>query len=232
MADNFSFTINEDRDNSHDRNVNELSKLYFNIIKDDLKDKELKTYDDVVYSLNNEFSFEEINYQKKNIIIFYINYIMKKKEFIVNFDCKEDEFFLLCWNRVYDIQNNKNIKDLKKSIFDNIYDCFEQETIMGFFGFEIKTKYKLLCPMGRVNRILSSFAFLDFNKELGLYISLEMLKHDFLGKASILYSEDISKSQYNEILDEMINWEFENKYNTLLNKFKIELLESLIFNII
>ena len=32
MSDQFEFRINTDNDNAHDRNVNELSKIYFNII--------------------------------------------------------------------------------------------------------------------------------------------------------------------------------------------------------
>ena len=228
----FNFQINEDGENSHDRSVNELAKLYFKKIRTDFETESgyLKGFEDVVDSLNNEFSFEEINYNKKNIIIFYINYVIKKKEFIMNFDCAEDEFFLLCWNRAYTIRNKENEKNIKKSIFDNIMDCFEKETIFEILGYELKTKYKLLCTMGRVNRILASFAFLDYDNELGLFISLEMLKHDFLGKASVLYSEGLDKKEYIEIIDEMILYEYEKKYNNLLNKFKIELIDSLIFN--
>ena len=228
----FNFRINEDGDNSHDRSVNELSKQYFKKIKKDFEEekKDMVSFEDVVNSLNREFSFEEIDYNKKNVIIYYINYIIKKKEFIVNFDCGEDEFFLLCWNRVYNIKNKTNEKDLKKSIFDNIMDCFERESIYELLGFECRVRYRLLCIMGRINRILSSFAFLDYDNELGLFISMEMLKHDFLGKASILYSEDILKEQYVEILDEMIITEYNNKYYHLLNKFKMELIDSLIFN--
>ena len=225
---NFNFQINEDGDNSHDRTVNELSKLYFKKLKEG--SKIVKGFEDIVHSLNNDFTLDEIDYNKKNIIIYYINHIIKKKEFVVNFECTEDEFFLLCWNRVYDINNKDRAMDLKKSIFDNIFDCFEKETIFEILGWELKTRYRLLCIMGRINRILSSFAFLDYDNELGLFISLEMLKHDFLGKASILYSDEINKGQYSEILDEMILYEYEKKYQNLLNKFKIELIESLIFN--
>jgi hypothetical protein len=232
MLSNFDFRINEDRDNAHDRNVNELSKMYFNTIKwdQDILEIKLKSFDDVINSLNNEFSFNDISFQKKYIISFYINYIIKKKEFIVNFECTEDEFFLYCWNRVYIKNNKENERSLKESIFNNIYDCFNKETIIDVNDFQLKTRYVLLCPMGRVNRILSSFAFLDNNQEIGLYISVEMLKHDFLGKASILYNESVSKEEYTEILDEMIMFEYDSKYSVILNKFKIELINSLIYN--
>ena len=88
----FNFHINEDGENSHDRSVNELAKLYFKKIKSGYEngDSFLKGFEDVVNSLNNEFTFEEIDYNKKNIIIFYINYVIKKKEYIMNFDCGED----------------------------------------------------------------------------------------------------------------------------------------------
>jgi hypothetical protein len=73
--------------------------------------------------------------------------------------------------------------------------------------------------MGRVNRILSSFAFLDFNPELGLYISTEILKKEFLGKSSILYDENIDAETYSNILDELIQNEYDEKYKITLNKF-------------
>jgi hypothetical protein len=229
MTESFEFRINTDGDNAHDRNVNELSKMYFTLIKEGQNEKELKGFDNVINSLNNEFTFGELNYQKKHVISYYINYILKNKEFIVNFDCTEDKFFLYCWNRVYHIKNKENEKQMKESIFNNIYDSFEKETIMDFSDFQLKTQYRLLCPMGRVNRLLSSFAFLDFRTELGLYISVEMLKHDFLGKASVLYIENITKESYDEILQEMIENEYDAKYITILHKFKNELINSLIF---
>ena len=133
-------------------------------------------------------------------------------------------------NRAYSVKNKDNEKNIKKSIFDNISDCFEKETIFEILVFELKTRYRLLCTMGRVNRILSSFAFLDYDNELGLFISLEMLKRDFLGKASVLYTESLTKEHYIEILNEMITCEYEEKYHNLLNKFKTELIDSLIFN--
>ena len=234
MSDQFEFRINTDNDNAHDRNVNELSKIYFNIIKNEQETntniKELKGFEDVINSLNNDFTFDELSYQKKHIISFYINYLIKNKEYIVNFECREDEFFLYCWNRVYNIKNKENEKKLKESIFNSIFDSFEKETIIDFSDYHIKTQYKLLCPMGRVNRLLSSFAFIDYNPELGLFISVEMLKHDFLGKASVLFSENISKESYNEILNDVIENEYDSKYIKILYKFKLELIDSLIFN--
>jgi hypothetical protein len=230
-SNNFEFRINTDDDNAHDRNVNELSKRYFGIIKKDQGDKPLKKFDDVISCLNNQFTFEELSYQKKHIISFYINYIIKNKEHIMHFDCPEDEFFLYCWNRVYNIENKENEKNIKESIFNNIFDSYTKEILVDFSDFQIKTQYRLLCTMGRVNRLLSSFAFLDFNKELGLYISVEMLKHDFLGKASVLYSEELLKEEYIEILDEMIANEYDVKYISILNKFKEELINSLIFKL-
>jgi hypothetical protein len=215
----FNFTIRSDRDVSHDSNVNILSKKYFQLIQNEAK--EIKSLDDVIECLKTEFKEYDIN--KKTLIVNYINLILRVNEFVVNLESNELDIFLLCWSRIYDKRNESRKKELKESIFLNILDCYEKTNVL------IYTRYTFLCTMGRVNRILSSFAFLDFNPELGLYISTEILKKEFLGKSSILYDENIDAETYSNILDELIQNEYDEKYKITLNKFKTELLDSLVF---
>jgi hypothetical protein len=220
----FKTEVRSDSNVSHDRNVNELSKIYFNKIKKEnyesiSKDEIINVMKKIFIELNN-ITIDPIKKQK---VSNYLNFLVRNNDNIVNFNCDEERFIILCWYRIQDKLNESKKQDLIESFFNSIADCFEIDEITN-----LTIRYKLICTSGRIMKILSTFAFLDYDEELGLFISSEMLKKDFFSNASVVFSEEMSKNFYEEILNDLIK-NYDVKFFDQLNKYKKELLDNLLF---
>ena len=217
INNNFNININNDQDNSHDRTVNELSINYYNFLKNNTN--KLVPIDNIMDFVNN---FNEID---KYLIKNYIDQLYTNNDVITNFNCNEIDFFILVWSRTFSDVNNVNKVLLHKAIFNNILDCYSNE-----YDFQNFQLIKILCcTSGRIMKILSSFVLIDHNPDLGSFISSDILKSEFLNKASILYSDNITMIDFNNIIDNIIG-DYDIKFHNQLNIFKNELLNSLVFN--
>ena len=212
--DAFSTIINNDDNNVHDRTVNELSKCYYQFIRDNTTlDYDL---DDIIKCVNKSYS-EKSN--RKQLILNYLNFLLLNNDNIVNFNCSEYDFIILCWNRAYDKSNRSNRNLIKKNILFNIVDFYEND-----YDFEHCVILKrLCCTSGRVMKILSSFYKVDSNEELGGFLSNGMLKQEFYANASKLYYDGINRLYYNELLDDLI-LTYDSKYKQQLIVIKNELI--------
>lgn len=218
INDNFDKKIENDHDNAHDRTVNELSKYYYEYLKNNTNiDYDI---DHMLTHINND----NINDLDKNLILNYLNHLLLNNDNIINFECNEYDFLILCWNRSLMEINKENTKYIQTSILNNIVDFYSTDYDL-FNNLIIK---KLCCPSGRIMRLLSSFCYLDNNKTLGGFLSTDMLRKEFLNKASIKYINNISYNDYYNILNNII-LEYNEIYHEQLKKFRDTLIESLVF---
>lgn len=218
INDNFDKKIENDHDNAHDRTVNELSKYYYEYLKNNTNiDYDI---DHMLTHINND----NINDLDKNLILNYLNHLLLNNDNITNFECNEYDFLILCWNRSLMEINKENTKYIQASILNNIVDFYSTDYDL-FNNLIIK---KLCCPSGRIMKLLSSFCYLDNNKTLGGFLSTDMLRKEFLNKASIKYINNISYNEYYNILNNII-LEYDEIYHEQLKKFRDTLIDSLVF---
>lgn len=219
INDNFDKKIKNDHDNAHDRTVNELSKYYYEYLKNNTNiDYDI---DHMLTHINNNNNINDLD---KNLILNYLNQLLLNNDKITNFECNEFDFLILCWNRSLMEINKENRKYIQASILNNIVDFYSTDYDL-FNNLIIK---KLCCPSGRIMKLLSSFCYLDNNKTLGGFLSTDMLRKEFLNKASIKYINNISYNDYYNILNNII-LEYNKIYHEQLKKFRDTLIESLVF---
>lgn len=219
INDNFDKKIENDYDNAHDRTVNELSKYYYEYLKNNTNiDYDI---DHMLTHINNNNNINDLD---KNLILNYLNQLLLNNDKITNFECNEFDFLILCWNRSLMEINKENRKYIQASILNNIVDFYSTDYDL-FNNLIIK---KLCCPSGRIMKLLSSFCYLDNNKTLGGFLSTDMLRKEFLNKASIKYINNISYNDYYNILNNII-LEYNKIYHEQLKKFRDTLIESLVF---
>lgn len=219
---NFDNKIQNDYDNTHDRTVNELSKSYYDY---------LKTYtifeydfDSILKYINQDIKDGDFCILNKNLVLNYLNYLLINNENIANFNCNEYDFLMLCWNRSQMNINIKNKHNIQMNILNNIVDFYST-------NYDIHNSIvikKLCCTSGRVMKLLSSFCYLDHDITLGAFLSTDMLRREFLNKASVIYFNDISLTDYNLKLDDVIS-EYNTVYYKQLYIFKEILIKSLVF---
>lgn len=217
----FNIKVCSDIHNTHDTMVNELSKRYYTHLLENTQIN-LDIYD-VLRDINALTQFK-YNTTDKNLIFNYINFIAVNYNYIVNFDCNECDFFVLCWNNS---ANSSNVENIQHNILHNILDFYTDGT-QSDSNIIIK---KFCCTTGRIIRLLSSFCFMDpINTMMGSFISRCILKKEFLFNASLCYNDEIDKTEYTEKLDSIINsynWHF----HTELHKIKdSEIIPYLYFN--
>ena len=219
INDKFDKKIENDHDNAHDRTVNELSKYYYEYLKNNTNiDYDI---DHMLTHINNNNNINDLD---KNLILNYLNQLLLNNDKITNFECNEFDFLILCWNRSLMEINKENRKYIQASILNNIVDFYSTDYDL-FNNLIIK---KLCCPSGRIMKLLSSFCYLDNNKTLGGFLSTDMLRKEFLNKASIKYINNISYNDYYNILNNII-LEYNKIYHEQLKKFRDTLIESLVF---
>jgi hypothetical protein len=218
----FDNKIQNDYDNTHDRTVNELSKSYYNYLKKHTIFN--YNFNDLLIYVNNDVCSSVFCELNKSLVLNYLNHILINNENIINFDCSECDFLMLCWNRSQMDVNITNQKNIQMNILNNIVDFYSTNSNT-YNKMVIK---KLCCPSGRIMRLLSSFCYLDYDITLGAFISTDMLRREFLNKASAIYFNDILLIDYNIKLNQVID-EYNHIYHKQLYIFKDILIKSLVF---
>jgi hypothetical protein len=218
----FDKQIQNDYDNAHDRTVNELSKSYYNYLKKHtILDYD---FDNILTFVNDDVDGDIFCNLNKNLVLNYLNHLLLNNENIANFVCNECDFLTLCWNRSKMNINITNKHDIQMNILNNIVDFYSTDyDVVNHLVIK-----KLCCPSGRVMKLLSSFCYLDYNITLGAFLSTDMLRREFLNKASTIYFNDILLIDYNTKLDDII-CEYNDIYQTQLYTFKDVLIKSLVF---
>jgi hypothetical protein len=219
---NIRCNIKNDTHNVHDRTVNELSKEYYQYLLDNTII--VQDINNIVKHMENFIEKKILSILDKNLILNYINFILINNDFILNFNCNEYDFLILCWNRTLMPENKNNIENIQINILNNILDFYSTQ----YNGLSCLSIKKLCCTSGRIMKLLSSFCLLDNNKDLGSFISTNILQKEFLYVASTLYKSTYTLEEYNSLLNNTIK-KYNKIYHNTLKSFKNTLLESLIF---
>ena len=104
---------------------------------------------------------------------------IEKNENVQTLKITDKECIRRIWKRIYDPRNEKNRELMKLSLFDNLYDCWEDNAIV--------------CVQGRVSRILNCLTMLDFDPQNWEVKRIEQLRQDIYSNASQII-QDVSEN--------------------------------------
>ena len=167
-----------DLQNSHDTGVLSCLKSVIDRLRDEQKKMILPSLDEIIYEFkNNSAIFSENRLYKVKDVIDVIDRT-RLGEKVISIGANDEECLRRVWLRSFH-PNNDEMK-IKQSIFDVLYDCWED----GLF------ERKIVCVNGRTSRILSSLILLDFDTRNWEVKRLEQLKNDIYQKTAIVIEEE------------------------------------------
>jgi len=169
-----------DMQNSHDSCVLSCLKSIVDRLRIEQEDEKIISLDEIVEEIKkNGNVFSESRLYKVKDVLDVIDRI-KLNEKVMSIGATDGECLSRVWFRSYH-PNNKNVKDkILQSIFDSLFDCWEEGLI----------DRKIVCVNGRTSRILSSLILLDFDERNWEVKRLEQLKNDIYKKTSRLIEEE------------------------------------------
>ncbi len=107
----------------------------------------------------------------------------------------EQSFIDLIWKRIHDQRNLTNRSNLEVAFADSMLDCVEDGKIP-------------VCITGRTRKLWQTFAMLDFNPELGIFKTKDMIKLEIYNLASNVLNEHLNKA------DDVTRQDYENNINS------------------
>jgi hypothetical protein len=161
-------TWKEDPQNVHDCLMYDtLKKQYMIVAKDNLTiDRNIHNFEEFKVWINQEIR----NNSCPNDIYKVIDII--EKEFPIDFidNLNEKQFLEEVWVRIYDNRNTDNRDNMKKSLLISLLECIENNMVV--------------CMSGRTKKIWQSLALLDFNPEIGIFRSKQILESEIYSKCA------------------------------------------------
>lgn len=92
----------------------------------------------------------------------------------------EHEYVKTIWKRIHDGRNTDKYNDLRNSFVDSICDCVEVN--------------KIVCLSGRCKKLWQTFAKMDFNENLGILKSKQMIRNEILEKVAHIVNSYIGEN--------------------------------------
>ena len=168
-------------------------------------------------NLNNLDEFKNVNYQ--NIIDYFIskckNHEEKEKinkvikilnnNYAFDNNIYEQDILIQIWKRSLDPKNINNKVNIQNALFDNMLDCIENNNVV--------------CIRGRTPKLWQSLALLDYNKNIGILKSKQLIKNEIYESCGKIINETLNKQQ-NYII---------NDYNNSKNTLEVQELKNNIF---
>lgn len=130
-----------------------------------------QTMDDI-YKYIAEHQHEIKNINKVNNALFMMNRGTNPPGFGGD---TETDILEQIWNRIHSPENKNNIEQLKVSLFEQIADCDG------------------VCLTGRVSRVISSLAYLDHDKEIGILKNKQILRNELMEELGKILNKNISQ---------------------------------------
>ena len=191
-----------DSQNVHDSAIyKELKEQLSQIILEnsDIAGNNNRKYTDIKKWLYDNFHYDKEKYEmiKKTLNIIDNNYNISG---IPNI--KEQDLIVNIWRRAYDPKNISVMESIKNAIADNLIDCVEGGYVV--------------CMSGRTSKIWSSLARLDYNPDMGIFKTKQILRNEIYEKSAKIVDthlnniSDENKNIYNngdtnKEIDDMIN---------------------------
>lgn len=161
-------TNTNDPQNSHDTGVLACSRNIIKRLREDQIGLNLPMPNDIIAEVIEKGA--ELSNGRPHRVHDVVQAIERTKnnERVIALDITDAECLGRVWLRASDIRNGNHKNDMHQSIFDALYDCWEDGL----------TNRSLVCVNGRVMRILSSLTLLDWDKSLWEIKKLEQYKND------------------------------------------------------
>ena len=213
--------IRNDHQNVHDHVVNKTLKKSISNLKDSThmfidKPKSLKDIREMINS-------ENIDNIKKNDAIKTLDYIEKKNKKLSSINMSETDALNLVWNRIHDVNNRDNVKNLQNNLINELAECNEPKDLN-----DENSKKTQVCTTGRFTRIIDTLNLCDYDNAVKI-MPKNALNQELMNKASKL-REDMIKTENNEIQEAINNTNPDETQTKLVddftNKFKANLLET------
>jgi hypothetical protein len=181
---------------------NTTNQLYNLVSKENTSNQ---LYDEIIKSLHNKCKNDE----EKN----KLNKIFKILDNNYKFDenIYEKDVLINIWLRSLHTNNKDNKDNIQNAIFDNMLDCIENKNVV--------------CIRGRTPKLWQSLALLDYDKNIGILKSKQLIKNEIYEKCGKTINNIINKQPKN-IIDDYNN----SKNNIEVNNL-IKLLHQNIDNI-
>ena len=216
---------NENKENKILKNIND-KKFWIsdsqNVHDSFLSDEFVQQYE-LIHNQNNQNN-QNINY--KNIIDFFhlkcnneiektkLNKFTKILDNNYKFDnnINEQDVLIEIWKRSLDPKNKDNKDNIQNALFDNMLDCIENNNVV--------------CIRGRTPKLWQSLALLDYNKNIGILKSKQLIKNEIYEKCGKIINDTINLQPKNiinaynnyEVNEEIIN--LKNKIYNLIDEVK------------
>ena len=206
-AINNTNVITSDPQNVHDSQLNrELHKQY-NFIKSN--NSNVRNIN--INEIENYIKNKKLDHETRNAALKTLRKLKKNNQYITKL--KENELNVLSeiWKRSEHPANEKMSDNIKSSIINNLADCVENGNVV--------------CPTGRVSRIISSLALIDKDNNLGIIKTKDMYRKEIMDKCGHVINKTVEmhKNNNNDVakayLDPSIPID-EDRYNIFTDMLK------------
>jgi hypothetical protein len=184
-----NYNFRNDSENVHDTIVNQNIKTIISLLKEEQKNTQLPPFENIVEDyFKNSIIYGEgksVNYLE-TVIEVLLEIQNNENVHILGVSCPE--IARRVWLRFSSADNVENYNNLKQSMFDMMYECFENG--------------HMLCSTGIIHKIISSLTLLDSNKSLWDIKCVDYLKLELFDGVKKLVSneyERLKMSDNNEV---------------------------------
>lgn len=186
ILENKKKTWTNDPHNVHDTLVNDsIEAQYTKLVDDNIKNpnNQLHDYKEAKKWLINkskETSKENNNTDHKEKMEKIIN--MLDNNFIVrSINANEQDLVIAVWQRIHDSNNVNNYDNLCQAFYDAAIDCVPDSVV---------------CQDGRMSRFINSLAKLDYNDNIGILKTKQMIRSEIYEAAGEIVNNYISNIQH------------------------------------
>ncbi len=162
--------FNSDAQNVHDSLIYDTLEKQYDTVKyaniSNLNDK--TSYRDIVNFLKQKYHGDHDKTQKINQVIETLN----KNIHITSLPDTtfEQDVLITVWKRANDPKNANSSVDIKNAVCDSLLDCAQDGWVV--------------CPQGRVSRVWNSLAHLDYDPNIGVLKSKQIVRNEILDKCA------------------------------------------------
>jgi len=160
-----------DRQNVHDSNIYKDIADQIDIVRKNITNDVYK-YEDIKKEILESHKLLYDDLESFNMVF---SAIEKSGDISYLNGVRERDILELLWNRAHDPRNEKSRDDILTALTDNLKDCIEYKNPV--------------CLTGRITKLWSSLAKLDFNPEIGLLKTKEIIRNEFLNECSKIRDE-------------------------------------------
>jgi hypothetical protein len=165
--------IRSDRQNTHDSAVNESLKATYG---------KIKTWNGAEKALLELRKHVDMLPEPKRAKAAKALRCLERENFyIIKLDARELDVLAAVWNRTVVPENRHCADNLKEAICEGLSDMVTDKEV------------NVVCPSGRVSRLIESLTCIDTDASLGGAVTLDMLRHEAIARSHEILQETIEQ---------------------------------------